>query len=298
MRDPQKIRYLSPARRLLAAFLSAYLIIIEGQPGPFYRTVQSYDFLITLVFSFVIALILIETVHLVSRLLDRYRPWKTHAFQRLLLQLNFGVAMVIWLDLLLVKGFFRLFSYDFEKSGYMVSEFPLVKLMIYILNIYYWTCHVAPGLFDLGRLFSRKRHLVENGFSEGNATGQDTTASAVVLLKLGSRIKYVAASEVCCFKRESAVGYAYLKDGTIWNFDYTIADLLGLLPRGEFFQTSRGIVYALDIIEGHRRDKKEGLLVLREGYSLDVSRTVSRDRYADFRKALSDYALEKATQPR
>ena len=296
--DPRKVSYLSPPLRLLAAFLSAYYIIIEGQPGPFYKTVQSLDFLITLVFSFVIALALIELVHLISRQLDRIRPWKTHAYQRLLLQVVLGVVLVIWIDLLLVKGFFKLFNYDFEKSRYLVSEFPLVKWMIYILNIYYWTCHVAPGLFNVRRLFSRKKLSFRPVDPDGEEEPAiDLTAGAAIMVKLGAKAKYVGTQEVGCFKRESAIGYAYLRDGTIWNFDYTANELLALLPEGLFFQTSRGIIYSLDIIEGHRRENKEGLLILKEGFELNVSRTVSRDRYAQFRRAYNNFLAAGPLEP-
>ncbi len=284
-------RYFSYYQRLLAALLAAYYIIIEGQPGPFYRTVQSYDFLITMVVSFVIAVILIEMVHWITVLLDRYFPWQHYLWPRLALQLLFGVLMVIELDLILVKFFFRLFRYDFESSRYLVSEFPLVKWMIYILNIYYWTCHYAPGLFDVRRLFAalRKTPMLPPSKPEENGDKEDGSSEHVVVLKLGSRIRQVPPDQVICFKKESATGYAYLKDGSVWNFDYRISELVDLLPKGMFFQTSRGIIYGLEVIENYRRERKEGILILKPGVDLEVSRTISRERYMEFRECFAAY---------
>jgi len=289
--------YFSYYQRLLAALLAAYYIIIEGQPGPFYRTVQSYDFLITMVFSSVIAVILIELVHWITVLLDRYLPWQYYLWPRLALQVLLGVLMVIEIDLVLVKFFFRLFRYDFESSGYLVSEFPLVKWMIYLLNIYYWTCHYAPGLFDVRRLFSalRKTPMLPPSKSEENTDTEEGSSGQVLVLRLGSRVRHVPTDQVACFKKESAAGYAYLKDGSVWNFDYRISELVDLLPKGMFFQTSRGIIYSLEVIENYRRERKEGILILKPGVDLEVSRTVSRERYMEFRECFDAYQRSTGT---
>lgn len=287
---PQK-RYFSIYVRILLSFLGSIYLIIEGQHKPVMAIIQQKNFYVSLVFSFFIAMVLLKVIHYISINLDKGWDWKRRPVLRLALQVVFGFLIVLYLNLLLVKGVFHLLDADFKKSGYMLVEFPKVKWMLGTINFLYWIKAMAPGLLSW-KHFKSKLDASPPSISQERARGRETDSEPAlkdgiegIIGKLGNKTKHISLDEIACIKCESRSGYVYLKNNAVFNIDYRTQDLVDVLDPTRFYQTNRGIIFSLDVIESYRRDKKEGVLILKEEINPEVSKIVSRERFREFKAA-------------
>ncbi|WP_316762047.1 LytTR family DNA-binding domain-containing protein [Pedobacter aquatilis] len=282
--------YFSVYFRMLMALMVANYIILDGQQKPIIQVIQQKNFYITLVFSFTIAMFLLECLHHITLLLDKKFTWRYAPIRRLLLQIVLGVILLLYVDIWLVKGFFHLFNYDFKASGYMLIEFPKVKWLLMVMNFLYWLEATAPGTLSLSRFLSTKT-LSRDEYNAGEEEELINKVNKVEALRgrLGNKIEIISFDKIACLKCESLTGYIYLKDNSIFNMDYKMNDLEQILDPQRFFRTNRGVIYAFDVIEHHRRERKEGLLTLYSGINPDATRIISRDRYMDFKYKFSQF---------
>lgn len=289
MEMPPQKRYFSIYVRILLSFLGSIYIIIEGQHKPALAIIQQKNFYVSLVFSFFISMVLLKLIHYISINLDKRWDWNRKPVLRLVLQAVFGFFIVLYLNLFLVKGVFHLLDADFEKSGYMLVEFPKVKWMLGMMNFLYWIKAMAPGLLTWKHFKSR---LDASPPSISHERGKETASELAlkegmgcIIGKLGNKTKQISLDEIACIKCESRSGFVYLKNNAVFNIDYRTQDLVDVLDPSRFYQTNRGIIFSLDVIEGYRRDKKEGFLILKGEINPEVSKIVSRERFREFKVA-------------
>lgn len=282
---PAHERYFSVYVRFLLAFLASIYIIIEGQHKPALVVIQQKNFYYSLIFSFIIAMLVLKYIHYLSLYLDKRWDWNKKPVIRLMLQLGFGFFFALYLDLLLAKGLYHMLDVDFEKSGYMLVEFPKIKWMLGTLNFIYWIKAMAPGLLSWKHFKLSEQPAFElTPEQKENETSHTATLDGIIG-KLGNKSRRISLDEIACIKCESRSGYVYLKNNAVFNIDYRAQDLVEVLDPKRFYQTNRGIIFSLDVIESYRRDKKEGLLILKEEINPEVSKIVSRERFRDFKVA-------------
>lgn len=231
----------------------------------------------------------LKLIHYISIKLDSYWDWHRKPIARLLLQVVFGFILVLYLDLILVRGFFYLFDADFESSGYMLVEFPKIKWMLGTMNFLYWIKAMSPGLLSLKHFRNDAESSPELTYADDEQEVTNTSALGTgiesIIGKLGNKTKQIRLDDIACIKCESRSGYVYLKNNAVFNIDYRTKDLMDVLDPKRFYQTNRGIIFSFDVIESYRRDKKEGLLILKEEINPEVSKIISRDRFREFKAA-------------
>lgn len=284
---PPQERYFSIYVHILLAFLASIYIVIEGQQKPALVVIQQKNFYVSLVFSFFIAITLLILIHYISLYLDKRWDWNKRPVLRLMLQFVFGFVLVAYLDILFIKAVFHILNADFEKSGYMLIEFPKVKWMLGVVNFLYWIKAMSPELLSWNHFIVNRKSTPSPLAQENNPAGASFSDNGIqsIIGKLGNKSRHISLDEIACIKCESRSGYVYLKNNAVFNIDYRTQDLLDVLDSRRFYQTNRGIIFSFDVIESYRRDKKEGLLILKQEINPDVSRIVSRERFRDFKAA-------------
>lgn len=286
--ESTKKTYLSLESRLVLSVIVAIYIVLEGQNRPVWISIFDPNVFIAIIFSIGIALILTGIMHSGTKILDRHAPWEVGFNKRLAFQLLFCALFPIAIDLILVRCFFWLFHFDFEKSNYITSEFPLAKLLIYGFNFwYYFRYHERPkaGRYGLenhvGTLKSNEHDLEETASNQAPLLAFNGT------MGVNNRVFHVR--DMNCYKREANEGIALLKDNTLWFIDFKTDELEEQLNTNDFFKINRNVIISFDTIETYKNEGKSGTVILKSGIDFDGSVSISRSRYSKFKIAFKSY---------
>lgn len=265
---PKNPSYFPFTGRFLVALFVAHYIVVHAQAKPVLEIMQQSNYYVALAFSLAFALLLIQLIHTVTKILDGHCSWLHDPPMRLVLQFIFGVLTILILDILLVWCYFTLFGKDFWSSGYMSIEFHTVAWMVVSLNVMY------------GAWFYMSNFYRVTGLRETMPSQSDEKPLAATL---GQKKLYIVPSEVICFLREDYVGFACLKDGNIYNIDYRMSDLQNILPQQHFYQINRSVFVNRDAIQGYTPvGNNQAELTLRYDVKRDLNLKVSRERYKAF----------------
>lgn len=125
--------------RIAAAVVGAYFVTeFGGEDGYFsFRRLLSREFYIEYGSSLLIAVVLIELIARVTRILDRYYDWEENAIPRAALQCLFGIVLPAMLDFFMASVYFRIFGVNILDTTYLVYALPYIIAMITMFNLYY-----------------------------------------------------------------------------------------------------------------------------------------------------------------
>jgi len=279
----QKIHYPSfYGRFILAALVSVY-IVVEGQVRSVNELVYDPNVYITLIFSVAIALALINYIHQVSLLLDRWYPWASYFNKRLAFQLLFCALIPIYFDLVLIKFFFWLFMQDFKKSAYLTSEFPLAKMLIYLMNI--WYMKIKIGYTDNQQTSEITRKGNDSRLNETIEHDRAQVFEGV----LGKKKRVFYVKELNYFKREAGTGKASLTDGTTWFIDFNTREIENLLDPDQFIKINRNVILSFNLIDSYTSDCKKGEVILKPDVAFDGDKSITRDQFQEFKIAFKKF---------
>jgi len=277
-------RYFHWSLRALLSVVAAHLIVVERQKKSVWVILHQLNYYVAMVFSVVVCIGLMYLVHFFTKRLDRRMPWMISWPKRGVLQLLLGVCLILLLDVILVRGYFWVFNNDFQKSGYMRIEFPVVRWMVVALNMVYvawffienynWRTEINSELVLKLRDLSGKMEV-------------RSKYPKAMEVKLGSKVLVVSLSEVVCFEREENVGYVWMDDGRKYNMDYKMQELAEIMDPALFFQTSRAVMFSVSFIIGYEKVKnQQAMVILRSDVDVQVSKLVSRHRSDGFKKLM------------
>jgi len=275
--------YLPFFTRYVAAILVGIYVVIEGQRKPIWKLIFDPNVYIAIIFSIAIGLLIISFIHCVTVLLDGYLKWEQNFNKRLAWQLLLCTLLPMVMDFYLVKFFFWLFKFDFEASGYIISEFPLVKLLIYGMNGFY--------LFTYLKKLDAHVELQPLIPAEIETDQIETNKETVQIFKgaRGSNFRHFHLKDLQGFKRESGTAKVWLNDDTIWFMDYKTDEFEQLIQSKDFFKINRNVIISFNSIESYKNKGKVGEVILKPGVKFDGSLLISRDQYATFKKAMEEY---------
>ncbi|KQN34096.1 hypothetical protein ASE92_15845 [Pedobacter sp. Leaf41] len=128
--------------QFVIANLVAVYVFIEGQSKPLWDVLTDPNTYIAIIFSIAIAFALMMYIHCFTLLLDHKIPLENGFNKRLAFQLLVCALVPVHIDLAIVKVYMWLFNVDFEASRYTTSEFPLAKILIYLMNGWYMNIQI------------------------------------------------------------------------------------------------------------------------------------------------------------
>jgi hypothetical protein len=276
------VTYLRWPMKLLLSIITAHLVTVEGQPKSSWQLFHQLNYWVAMAFSVLAAFLLIQLVHFITMFLDRRFDWIKAWLPRLLLQVLLGIVLVLALDILFVRMYFRAFNSNFETSGYMTVEFPIIKWMVFSLNMLYVARYFLWNYIRSSRVNDELSNQLSGFYQiQEEKEGYQRTIEA----KLGNKIVNVSPTEVICFEREENVGYVWMTDGRKYNVDHKMQELAQMLDPMLFYQISRSVMVSLAAIKGYEKVKnQQGNLILKDGLEADVSLLVSRYRFDGFRE--------------
>jgi hypothetical protein len=123
--------------RIGAALVAAHFITAFGEKETFFQLLLDPDYYWALLYSFIIAFILLAIVNFITVKLDRVADWKLHPVQRTALQVFTGWGLPSIIAFLLAAFYFRCFGINILKTLYVRIDYPLIVLMLLLANLYY-----------------------------------------------------------------------------------------------------------------------------------------------------------------
>ncbi len=123
--------------RLAISLLAAHIIVAFGAKQSFFQLLLMYYYYRSLTLSFFIAFSLINTVYLVTVKLDKHFDWIDNTAKRIGLQFAFGLILPSVAAFLLATLYFALFRIKILDTGYLQFDFPVIVIMLLLLNVYY-----------------------------------------------------------------------------------------------------------------------------------------------------------------
>ncbi|WP_461789677.1 LytR/AlgR family response regulator transcription factor [Pedobacter sp.] len=277
-----EVRYFPRWVLAVLAIVVSHHVVAGTQDKDTLQIVRQLNYYVAMAFSWPFTYLLMWWVHFCVRRLDARVPWQLYWQRRLVLQLLLCVVLVILMDLWVVRLYFWVFDNDFSASGYMRTELLIILWMVMFMNAVYTAWFFSRNYFHGLRVNGRlKADLDRMVMSQG--------ASPIRIdAHLGNKLLQVSLDEVACFERHENIGHVHLKTGKVYVVDRTMPSLLEMLEGAGFFQINRSVLISLSVVLGvEKYGRAQGLVLLVEGVSLEVSLVVSRSRMNAFRKVIS-----------
>ena len=133
--------YFSARGQVVTALSVALVIVLNNQSMPLIKIVQYLGFYISVAFSWLFAWMIIHFIAWFSRSMDRFPRWNRSHDVRFFMQIIGGVVVPCLAAVALAFGFLEGFGQDFMASGYLKHEFPIICLLIVIMNLTYLVLH-------------------------------------------------------------------------------------------------------------------------------------------------------------
>jgi hypothetical protein len=123
--------------RIILAVVASHVIVSFGAKESLFQLLLMWDYWRSFAISFLIAFFLINTVYWPTIYLDKRFDWRHAPAQRAGLQLLLGCIVPGILEFLLAAGYFRIFGIWILNTGFLRFDFPLILVMLLLLNLYY-----------------------------------------------------------------------------------------------------------------------------------------------------------------
>lgn len=123
--------------RVVAAVVAAHFIAIFGYEESVFEIMLQLNYWVALFFGFWIALGVVTLVYKATVWLDKRYDWLDALLYRTVLQILMGWISPSLLAFLMAAGYFALFGFNILDSQYMEIDFPVIVLLILLLNVYY-----------------------------------------------------------------------------------------------------------------------------------------------------------------
>ncbi|RQO76559.1 hypothetical protein DBR40_11705 [Pedobacter sp. KBW01] len=248
------IYYRTPIFLLTAHYLVAY-----GEPESFFTLLQLPYYYYAVLGSFIITMATAEFILVVTRYLDKVKPWGAHFRRRLWLQLVLGVLVTLLLAILLAAAYFYIRGQNIITADYFKYDFTLVVCFVLFLNLIYLIIAQMQGRQQLAKLRLPSKHKP----TEVNQTKTEVAA----IYPLGQ-------------------GYlAVLKNGESVIWSKTIEQSLSELPADQYFLINRSDIVNRAIIEGFELGHSRRLkLILKITLPHNRSLIVSQRKVVAFKR--------------
>src|ERR1700748_1024171 len=128
--------------RIIISAIAAHLIIAFGARESFFQLLLMWDYWRSLILSFLIAFFLIWLVYFATTRLDRKFDWMHHTIARIGLQILTGLALPGCIAFILAFFYFRAFGISIFNTRYLQFDFPVIMLLLLLLNSYYLTFYL------------------------------------------------------------------------------------------------------------------------------------------------------------
>jgi DNA-binding LytR/AlgR family response regulator len=252
--------------RIGLSLLGAHFLIAFGEKESLFELLLMWDYYRSLLFGFLIAFLLISFIRFVFLRLDKKYDWKEHTAKRAVLQSLWGVAIPAILAFLLAAVFFAIHGINILKTLYLKFDFPVIVLMLVLLNMYYLAYYFFLGL-QSGRDMPENNREYRNTF----------------IVTKGARNIPIPIDSVAYFFHEG--DYNFLRTLTKEDFlvSRTLDEIQQQLDPTRFFRVNRQMLVAFSACS-HYEPLEHGKLLLFVEPPYKELAPISQKRAKDFKE--------------
>lgn len=268
-------------RLIAVAFVSVFITEL-GSVDSLFKRLHTLDFYREYFATLIISLTIVEWIYTVNDRLEKNVPWHQQVFKRLMLQVLLGLLVPSLLVFALASVYFAIHGYNIFQTDYLVFGFPLVMVMIILLNILL----VMLPYFLIGM-----RQLQGKPSSSSAIAAADDQQFADEPLPF-SRIKAYNGNSVIMLVPEEVLA-AYIVGGKVLLKSTEKAELLTdftldelekeYLPTDSFFRINRQLILHRDMCKGFK-SLDYGKLEVTTDANLPVNTVVSQLKAKGFKE--------------
>lgn len=225
LRTIEKPIYRDKLFRVLISLVAAHFIIAFGIEESFFELLLMRDYYISLLGSFVIALLLVNLVYYTTIRLDRSYNWQEHPYARSALQFSFGLLIPSVIAFLLAALYFTINGINILTTVYLKYDFPVIVLFLLLLNLYY----IAFYLY----LQARKVNTAITSRRPG---------APVFMAQQGQKNIPLQVSQVAYFYHAGGVNLARTHEGEDFIITATLDEIQQQTDPLQFFRVNRQMV--------------------------------------------------------
>jgi hypothetical protein len=276
------VNYMHWGILLLIALPVAHFIVTESQHKPMLVLIRQHNYHVAMIFSWPVTFLLMFWVHYITKKLDVFAPWTSKWFKRVCLQFLLGVLLVLVVDVIVVKAYFSVLGGNFEKSGYMQIEFPIIRWMVLFLNSFYIAWFFSVKYFESKKINDRLTADIDLLNKEKEITN---SYAQKIEAQIGTKVLLLDVDDIAYFERDENVGYVYLSNGEKLNIDYKMHQLVAMLDPTLFYKIDRSLMISFTAVRGYEklRDRR-GKIIFQDDFKMGEELILIRDVFYRFKK--------------
>lgn len=221
--------------RIIIALLAAHIIVSFGEKESLFQLLLMPDYYRSLGFSFVIAFILVCIVHATTVSLDRRFDWRSVPVVRAGLQFSLALLLPAILAFLLAFFYFRAFGLHILDTLYLKYDFPVIVLMLVLLNIYYLAFYFYRRWRDAEQLAAS----IPDSVTEAEAQQGHVE---FFLVQQGASSIPIPVPDIACFYRDGDYNFLKTFEGTTHLVSQTLDEIESRLHSRHFFRANRQVI--------------------------------------------------------
>ncbi len=260
--------------RIIAAIISAHIIVVIGEDETFFHLLVDKDYYRAMLYSFIIAFLLVNLVYWITRKLDNQYDWKQHKIRRPILQLFFSFFLPSIAAFLLAFTYFKIFGYDIWNTWYLRYDYPIIVLMLLMLNIYY-----------LAFYFYRQWQFTESMIIPVVANKEESKSKGVFVVQKGAKNIPLQVDTISYFFHNGDFNFVRTFEQEDFIITQALDDVQQQLNEKQFFRANRQTIINFNACQ-HFEPLEHGKLELYVTPKLKEPIIISQKRAKTFKEWL------------
>ncbi|MHB8207632.1 LytR/AlgR family response regulator transcription factor [Mucilaginibacter sp.] len=214
--------------RIIVALIAAHIIVSFGAKESLFQLLITPDYYQSLLPSAVIAFLLVCEVYLVTIRLDKHYDWKEDTAKRIGLQLSLALILPAITAFLLATIYFGLFGYNILNTYYLQFDFPVIVIMLILLNVYY-----------LAFYFYRQWQLTESRLLNMASKEDEPKNKEVFVVQRGAKNIPLPVKTICYFYHDGDFNFVRTFEKEDFLITQALDEVQAQLHEKQFFRVNR-----------------------------------------------------------
>ncbi|TRW21936.1 LytTR family transcriptional regulator [Flavobacterium zepuense] len=281
----ENVDYKNKPFLVMAAIAAAIYSCLHGRWSEIDIAIRSWRFYFALIISLFIALVLVFFVHNTSIRLDAKYSWRNHFLERVSYQICLGIFVAAFIDFLFISVYFLAIGQNVWYNGYFRSGLPVVMILLFLLNCYYWIHYLMLTSKSKEFSSSSEEKQTEEMPSEDNSYVEPLLEGVY----RGQSFCYRVSRDVLYFYREEKfVRFVTMYDDNL-PLAITIESLADKYAEAGIYQVSRGVLINCRIIEGYQSESRDKLTIIIQQQYLSLIQNLSPDFFSVTKKYIESF---------
>ncbi len=264
--EKRTVQYKDLFPRLLITLIGAHYIVSFGEPESFFELLLMWDYQRSLLYNWAIAFLVVTLIRSITLKLDEKFDWQQNPIVRILLQSVFGICFLSMIAFLLAAVYFAVHDLNILETEYISYDFPMVILMLMLINFYYFVYYVAVT-------WAKSK----------NAKHVTTTYKKVIIVQQGAKNIPIIVDDIAYFYRSNEENFLRLKNGTDYLITSALDAMENKLDPHYFFRVNRQFLISFSACERFEPVENDKLELFTNP-SFKEPIIVSQKKAPDFRK--------------